>query len=58
MALVPITVLGLVILALGGWQCVMWGIFLRTVFGLHTTWLVNSATHTGFQQPEGQNWFV
>ena len=42
---VPITVLGFVILALGGWQCVMWGIFFRTVFGLHTTWLVNSATH-------------
>jgi len=24
---------------------VMWGIFLRTVIGLHATWLVNSATH-------------
>ncbi len=23
----------------------MWGIFLRTVVGLHATWLVNSATH-------------
>jgi fatty-acid desaturase len=23
----------------------MWGIFARTVFGLHSTWLVNSATH-------------
>jgi stearoyl-CoA desaturase (delta-9 desaturase) len=23
----------------------MWGIFLRTVLGLHATWLVNSATH-------------
>jgi len=23
----------------------MWGIFLRTVIGLHATWLVNSATH-------------
>ena len=24
----------------------LWGMFLRTVVGLHTTWLVNSATHT------------
>ena len=23
----------------------LWGIFLRTVIGLHSTWLVNSATH-------------
>jgi stearoyl-CoA desaturase (delta-9 desaturase) len=42
---VPLTVLGLVILAVGGWQYVMWGIFLRTTLGLHATWLVNSATH-------------
>ncbi|HMK30555.1 MAG TPA: fatty acid desaturase [Terriglobales bacterium] len=42
---VPITVLGVVILAIGGWQYLMWGIFLRTVVGLHSTWLVNSATH-------------
>jgi stearoyl-CoA desaturase (delta-9 desaturase) len=24
---------------------VLWGIFLRTTIGLHSTWLVNSATH-------------
>jgi stearoyl-CoA desaturase (delta-9 desaturase) len=24
---------------------VLWGIFLRVTVGLHTTWLVNSATH-------------
>ena len=42
---VPITVLGFVLLAIGGWSLVMWGIFLRTVLGLHATWLVNSATH-------------
>ena len=24
----------------------LWGIFLRTVVGLHATWLVNSVTHT------------
>ena len=42
---VPMIVLGLVLLAIGGLPFVMWGIFLRTVVGLHATWLVNSATH-------------
>ena len=41
----PITVLGLLIFIAGGWQFLLWGIFLRTVLGLHCTWLVNSATH-------------
>src|SRR5215470_3417041 len=41
----PITILGIILLALGGWSMLMWGIFLRTVVGLHATWLVNSATH-------------
>jgi stearoyl-CoA desaturase (delta-9 desaturase) len=38
-------VVGLGLLAFGGWSYVMWGIFFRTTFGLHCTWLVNSATH-------------
>jgi stearoyl-CoA desaturase (delta-9 desaturase) len=42
---VPITVLGAVLFAVGGWRWVLWGIFFRTVLGLHCTWLVNSATH-------------
>ena len=42
---VPIIVLGAILLIAGGWQYVLWGIFLRTVLGLQTTWLVNSATH-------------
>ncbi len=42
---VPITILGIVIFALGGWRYLLWGIFFRTVIGLHSTWLVNSATH-------------
>jgi stearoyl-CoA desaturase (delta-9 desaturase) len=42
---VPLTVLGLVLLAVGGWPLVNWGIFLRVVLGQHATWLVNSATH-------------
>ena len=31
--------------AIGGWSWLVWGGFLRTIFVLHTTWLVNSATH-------------
>ncbi len=42
---VPMIVLGVILLAIGGLPFLMWGIFFRTVFGLHTTWLVNSATH-------------
>jgi fatty-acid desaturase len=38
-------IVGLVLLAFGGIPYVMWGIFFRTTFGLHCTWLVNSATH-------------
>jgi stearoyl-CoA desaturase (delta-9 desaturase) len=41
----PITVLGLIIFVVGGWPYLMWGIFLRTTIGMHTTWIVNSATH-------------
>jgi stearoyl-CoA desaturase (delta-9 desaturase) len=41
----PITVLGIVIMAFGGIEYVLWGIFFRTTIGLHATWLVNSATH-------------
>ena len=42
---VPLTTLGFILLAVGGWGMVFWGIGLRVVFGLHATWLVNSATH-------------
>jgi fatty-acid desaturase len=42
---VPITVLAGLLFAVGGWRWVLWGIFLRTVIGLHSTWLVNSVTH-------------
>lgn len=36
---------GLILFAIGGFSMVLWGVFLRTVFGWHATWLVNSATH-------------
>jgi stearoyl-CoA desaturase (delta-9 desaturase) len=42
---VPLAALAVATLVLGGWRYVMWGIFLRTVVGLHATYLVNSATH-------------
>ena len=42
---VPLVLLGLSLLALGGLPWLLWGVFLRVVFGLHCTWLVNSATH-------------
>ncbi len=37
--------LGAVLLLIGGWPCVFWGVFFRVVFVYHCTWLVNSATH-------------
>ena len=41
----PTLVLGAVLYALGGYRFVLWGVCIRVVFGLHATWLVNSATH-------------
>ena len=43
---VPMIVLGVVLYAIGGLPFLLWGVFMRTVVGLHTTWLVNSATHS------------
>jgi sn-1 stearoyl-lipid 9-desaturase len=42
---VPLTVLGLSMFAVGGWPFLLWIVFFRVTFGLHATWLVNSATH-------------
>lgn len=42
---VPMVALGVILLAIGGWPLMFWGIFLRVTVGLHATWLVNSATH-------------
>jgi fatty-acid desaturase len=42
---VPLVCLGALLLAIGGWPMFLWGICVRVVFGLHATWLVNSATH-------------
>jgi sn-1 stearoyl-lipid 9-desaturase len=57
-------VLGLILLAIGGWSWVIWGIFARLVFTYHCTWLVNSASHAvGYQtfrtgDRSTNNWFV
>ncbi len=61
---VPLTTLGFTILAIFGWNVVLWTIFLRVVVGLHCTWLVNSATHLWGSQrfvtgdDSRNNWWV
>jgi stearoyl-CoA desaturase (delta-9 desaturase) len=61
---VPLTTVGLLLLAVGGWSMVLWGIFLRVTLGLHATWLVNSATHLWGQRrfetrdDSRNNWWV
>lgn len=42
---VPLIICGVILLAWGGWPALMWGVFFRVTFALHSTWLVNSATH-------------
>ena len=42
---VPVSIMAALILVFGGWQMLLWTTFFRIVFGLHATWLVNSATH-------------
>ncbi len=42
---VPMVVMAGILYAIGGLPLFLWGIFVRVVFGLHATWLVNSATH-------------
>jgi len=56
--------LGVALYALGGLPWLIWGLFLRTVFVYHGTWLVNSAAHLwGYQSYETNegsrnNWWV
>ncbi len=42
---VPMVVLAAVLSLIGGLPMFLWGICFRVIFGLHATWLVNSATH-------------
>jgi fatty-acid desaturase len=61
---VPMVLLGGILFAIGGWPMLTWAIFLRVVFGLHATWLVNSATHLwgsrrfATRDDSRNNWFV
>ncbi|MGF1478350.1 MAG: acyl-CoA desaturase [Cyanophyceae cyanobacterium] len=43
--LIPQILLGILLLCLGGWSFVIYGIFVRAVLLWHSTWLINSATH-------------
>jgi fatty-acid desaturase len=42
---IPMVALAGILYALGGAPLLFWGVFLRVTFGLHATWLVNSASH-------------
>jgi len=42
---VPLLLSGGLLFAIGGLPLMLWAICFRVVFGLHATWLVNSATH-------------
>jgi fatty-acid desaturase len=42
---VPLIVLSVLLLVLGGWSVLLWSVFLRVTVALHATWFVNSATH-------------
>lgn len=42
---VPIVIVSIGLFAAGGFSMVLWGVFLKTIVGWHTTWLVNSVTH-------------
>jgi len=38
-------ILSVILLYLGGWSWVIWGIFVRLVVTWHATWFINSASH-------------
>lgn len=42
---VPLVTIGVVSWMIGGFTMVLWTVALRVTLGLHSTWLVNSATH-------------
>ncbi|MBG99871.1 MAG: acyl-CoA desaturase [Solibacterales bacterium] len=60
----PLVILGVCLVSVGGLPWLLWGIFLRVVVGLHFTWLVNSATHLWgtrrFETPDDSrnSWWV
>lgn len=60
----PLLISGVLLFLIGGLPMVIWGVFVRVVFGWHSTWLVNSAAHfwgrRRFQTDDDStnNWFV
>jgi fatty-acid desaturase len=42
---VPLGILSILLLAVGGLPFLLWGVFFRVTMGLHATWMVNSLTH-------------
>jgi stearoyl-CoA desaturase (delta-9 desaturase) len=42
---IPVVATGVALYAFGGLPMFLWGFCLRIVYGLHCTWLINSATH-------------
>ena len=60
---IPLVLSGFVLFAIGGWELVLWGVFVRVVVGWHTTWFVNSLTHFVGKRPfetnddSTNNWF-
>jgi stearoyl-CoA desaturase (delta-9 desaturase) len=55
--MIPIQMmLGLLLYFIGGWPCIIWGIFVRLVMVFHFTWFVNSATHKfGYKSHESHD---
>jgi fatty-acid desaturase len=60
----PIIISAMILLVVGGWPAVVWGVFARVVVGWHTTWFVNSLSHMFGNRPyptndaSTNNWFV
>jgi fatty-acid desaturase len=42
---IPLTFVGVLLLAAGGWSWLLWGAVLPATIGFHVTWMVNSVTH-------------
>ncbi len=62
--LLPAVALAVILYFVGGWQFVVWGVFVRSICVYHSTWLVNSASHiSGYRtykttDDSRNNWWV
>ena len=62
--MLPSLLLAFALYAMGGWNYVVWGMFVRSVLVYHSTWFVNSASHVwgyrSYQTSDGSrnNWWV